>query len=115
MKTASSLSLKRWLLAKAARSSLCAAGHFFGFLIKPNRSAISIRLRISSRKTEVETFLGKLGNKGLGCMANTLKNYCLYFKQSHFFCTDTAIKTYFANQITSLLMGFTRFKQRLKN
>jgi len=81
METAARLSLKWWFLAGKARSSLSPAGHFFGFLINPKRSMISIRRRISWRNTAVETFLGKLGNKSFGCMANPYKRNCLYFKQ----------------------------------
>jgi hypothetical protein len=73
MKTASCLSLKWWFLAGKARSSLCSAGHFFGFLDSPNLSMMSILRRISFLKSKVETFLGKLGNKGLGCMENFYK------------------------------------------
>ena len=46
---------------------------------------ISIRRRISFLKSTVETFLGKLENKGLGCMVNPYDLSCLYFNQFYFF------------------------------
>jgi hypothetical protein len=70
MKTAAHLSLKGRFLAGKARSSLSPAAHFFGFLINPKRSMISIRRRISWRNSAVETFLGKQGNKGLGIITS---------------------------------------------
>jgi hypothetical protein len=57
------------------------AGHFFGFLVSPKQFMISIRRQISFLKSALETFLGKIGNNGSGCMANPYKRNCLYFKQ----------------------------------
>ena len=51
---------------------------------------ISIRRRISFRKSAVDTFLGKLGKSGIGFMANPCKNFCLYFKQNCVFSHERA-------------------------
>jgi len=69
-----------------ASPSFSTASHFFGFLISPKRSAISIRRRISFRNSAAETFLGKLGNKGLDCMENPCKRaaYILSNRRTRF-------------------------------
>jgi len=111
MKTTACLSLKWWFLAGKAQSSLSPAVHFFGFLISPSLSIISIRRRISFRKSAVETFLGKLGNNGLGCIGNPVKKYNLHFKQTSIFCSVVAIKNFFAEYLKQLKSKTTKADQ----
>ena len=61
MKTTPCLSLKWRFLARVARPCLSTASHFFGLRISPSCSEIFNRRRISSRSSDVDKFLGRLG------------------------------------------------------
>jgi len=82
MKSTTLLTLKWRLLARIARPSFSAAGHFFGLRIRPSWSEIFNRRLISRRSSEIVKFLGKLGKIDGLVMPNPFKIYCLYFKQS---------------------------------
>jgi hypothetical protein len=86
MKATTLFTFERWLLARGTGPSLCPADHFLIFLINPKRSMIFIRRRISWRNSAAETFLGKLGNKGLDCMENPCKRaaYILSNRRTRF-------------------------------
>ena len=61
MKSATCLTLKWRLLARAARPCLSSASHFLGFLISPSCSDIFSRLRISLRNCGIDKFFGSIG------------------------------------------------------
>ena len=61
MKATPCLSLKWRFLARVARPCLSTASHFFGLRISPSCSEIFNRRRISSRSSDVDKFLGRLG------------------------------------------------------
>jgi hypothetical protein len=50
-----------WFLAFPTRTSLSPTDNFLGFLIKPSRSEIFSRLRISLRNCGIDKFLGSIG------------------------------------------------------
>ena len=80
------LSLKWRLLARVARPGLGVADHFLGFLIKPKRSMIFIRRRISWRNSRTVKFLGRDGKIEGFFILNPLKETAYILSILGFLC-----------------------------